>query len=183
MDDQLTKQERGVLLRLARQAMEDAVNDRPLGRLDLKSLPPSLRQPGATFVTLTIQGGLRGCVGALEPHLPLAEDVREHAVAAALQDYRFPPVRPDELAEIEIEVSRLTIPQPIEYNGHEDLLQKLRPGVDGVILVDGIHRATFLPRFGTRFQTQLSFSTICVIKWARPQTFGAKNHSRYSFTR
>lgn len=168
MDDRLTKQERGVLLRLARQAMEDAVNNRPLGRLDLKSISPSLCQPGATFVTLTIQGGLRGCVGALEPHLPLAEDVREHAVAAALQDYRFPPVRPDELAEIEIEVSRLTIPQPLEYNGHEDLLQKLSPGIDGVILVDGIHRATFLPQVWDKISDPAEFLDHLCYKMGAP---------------
>jgi AmmeMemoRadiSam system protein A len=146
MEEPLSSEEKTFLLKLARQAIEEAVNKRPLGRLDLKALPKKLKQPGASFITLTIAGELRGCIGALEPHLPLAEDVREHAVAAALQDYRFPPVQPDELPRIEIEVSRLSPPQPLEYHDADDLLNKLRPGVDGVILVDGIHRATFLPQ-------------------------------------
>jgi AmmeMemoRadiSam system protein A len=72
--------------------------------------------------------------------------VREHAIAAALKDPRFPPVREDELNRIQIEVSRLTRPVPLEYKDAVDLLSKLRPQVDGVILSDGARRATFLPQ-------------------------------------
>lgn len=146
MDDRLTLEERQQLLKLARQALEAAVHDRLLPPLDLESLSPALQQLGASFVTLTRQGDLRGCIGALEPYLPLAEDVREHALAAATQDYRFPPVRPDELNSIHIEISRLTLPRPLEYSDAQDLLNRLRPGIDGVILRDGMRRATFLPQ-------------------------------------
>lgn len=142
----LTPAERDTLLKLARQALEAGVRGQALPPLDLHALTPTLSQPGATFVTLTRHGELRGCVGALEPYLPLAEDVREHAIAAALQDYRFPPVQPSELGEIKIEVSRLTLPQELEYTTPEDLLARLRPGVDGVTLIDGRQRATFLPQ-------------------------------------
>jgi hypothetical protein len=114
--------------------------------LNLQALPPALSQPGASFVTLTHHGNLRGCVGALEPYQPLAEDVREHAIAAALQDYRFPPVQPAELPDIKIEISRLTLPQDLEYASPVDLPSRLRPGVDGVTLMDGRRRATFLPQ-------------------------------------
>jgi len=76
----------------------------------------------------------------------LAEDVREHAIAAALSDYRFPSVQVSELKGIHIEVSRLTAPVALEYAGPEDLVARLRPGVDGVILRDGNRRATFLPQ-------------------------------------
>ena len=146
MEDRLTEEERTLLLELARQALQDAVYDQMSPPLDLKTLPPRLRQAGASFVTLTRLGELRGCIGALEPYLPLAEDVREHAMAAALNDYRFPPVQPAELPEIRIEVSRLTSPQDLEYTGAQDLLARLRPHVDGVILSDSFHRATFLPQ-------------------------------------
>jgi AmmeMemoRadiSam system protein A len=106
-----------------------------------------LQAPGASFVTLTHRNReLRGCIGALEPYLPLAEDVREHAVAAALHDYRFPPVLPEELSNLVIEVSRLTLPRSITYDCPEDLLKVLRPGVDGVIVRDGVYKATFLPQ-------------------------------------
>jgi len=146
VDDQLTPEERSLLLKLARQALQAAVCGNLLPPLDLQTLPPHLQAPGASFVTLTEKGELRGCIGRLEPDDPLAEDVRLHAVAAALQDYRFPSVRPEELAEIEIEISRLTLPKDLSYGSPQDLLEKLRPGVDGVTLRDGFYRATFLPQ-------------------------------------
>jgi AmmeMemoRadiSam system protein A len=144
--DCLSEAEKGVLLSLARQALEYAVHGQKLPPLDLKELSPRLQVEGASFVTLTKSGELRGCIGALEPYQPLAQDVREHAIAAALEDYRFPPVQPAELPDITIEVSRLTQPQPLDYASPEDLLAKLRPGLDGVVLRDGWHRATFLPQ-------------------------------------
>jgi len=142
----LSPEEKQILLKLARQAMEVSVKEGKLPKLDLTSVPPRLREQGASFVTLTINDQLRGCIGALEVHQPLAQDVREHAMAAALEDPRFPPVQPDELYRIRIEVSRLTEPVKLEYSSVEDLLVKLRPHVDGVILRDGFHRATFLPQ-------------------------------------
>ena len=144
--DLLSAEEQSILLQLARQALETGVQGAALPPLDLKTFPPRLQAMGAAFVTLTIAGRLRGCVGALEPYQPLAEDVREHAVAAALNDYRFPPVSLDELPSIHIEVSRLTAPQPLAYDGPDDLIARLRPGVDGVVLRDGMRRATFLPQ-------------------------------------
>jgi AmmeMemoRadiSam system protein A len=146
MQDQLTSEERVTLLELARQALQSAVHGDPLPPLDMQALPPRLLEPGVTFVTLTIGGELRGCIGALEPYMPLVEDVREHAVAAALQDFRFLPVQPAELPEIKIEISRLTSPQVLDYESPEDLLLRLKPGEDGVIIKDGVRRATFLPQ-------------------------------------
>ena len=144
--EKLTAEEKQTLLKLAREALQRGVAGEPPAPLDMAALSPALKNEGASFVTLTIDGGLRGCIGALQAYQPLAEDVREHAVAAALDDPRFPPVRPAELAAIEIEVSRLTDPVPLEYNTPEELLSKLRPQVDGVIVRDGFRRATFLPQ-------------------------------------
>jgi AmmeMemoRadiSam system protein A len=146
MEDALTQEEQQLLLRLAREALERGVRGETLPSLDASSLPPRLQEAGATFITLTRDGELRGCIGTLEPYQPLAEDVREHAVAAALEDPRFPPVRESELDRIQIEVSRLTRPVPLEYRDAGDLLSKLRPHVDGVILRDGSRRSTFLPQ-------------------------------------
>ena len=134
------------LLKLARQTLESAARGEPLPPLKREALPRSLLEPRATFVTLTRRGALRGCVGALQAQMPLLDDVREHAVAAAVQDFRFPPVRPDEVNSIEIEISVLTPPRSIHYESADDLLLKLRPGIDGVILESGFHRATFLPQ-------------------------------------
>lgn len=146
MEERLTKEERTILLGLARQALIAAVTRQPLPALVLTSLPDRLCQPGASFVTLTRAGELRGCIGALEATLPLAQDVMEHAAAAALYDFRFQPVQPDELDEIEIEISRLTAPSLLDYPDPDSLLRQLRPGIDGVILRDGRYRATFLPQ-------------------------------------
>jgi AmmeMemoRadiSam system protein A len=147
MEDKLTFEEQQTLLRLGRAAMERAVRGEKLVPLDEATLSPHLHEQGSSFVTLTIDGQLRGCIGGLEARQSLAEDVRQHAVAAALEDPRFPPVTQDELNGIQIEVSRLTRPRPLEYKDAEDLLSKLRPHVDGVILRDGMyHRGTFLPQ-------------------------------------
>jgi uncharacterized protein len=144
--DLLTSDERTALLHFARQALEEGVKGDPLLPIDSSTLPAALQAIGASFVTLTIKGDLRGCIGALEASQPLVEDVREHAVSAALQDYRFPPVTPAELPEIEIEISRLTPTRPLEYDTPQELLQRLQPFVDGVVLKYGGRRATFLPQ-------------------------------------
>jgi AmmeMemoRadiSam system protein A len=126
--------------------MEHSVRGMKLPSLDKNSLTPVLLENGASFVTLTIQNDLRGCIGALEAYQPLAEDVREHAIAAALDDPRFRPVDENELSWIKLEVSRLTAPRSLEYSSSEDLLVKLKPHIDGVILKDPYRRATFLPQ-------------------------------------
>ena len=162
MTDQLTDGEKQTLLRLAREAMEHGVRGKKLPPVDDASLTPRLREQGASFVTLTIYGELRGCIGALEAYLPLAEDVHEHAIAAATQDYRFSPVRPDEVTKIKIEISRLTPPVDLEYKDANDLLGRLRPGIDGVILQDGAHRATFLPQVWEKLPDAATFlSYLC----------------------
>jgi len=146
MDEKLSPEEQKTLLRLARESIDHAVRGEKLPPIKMTSLTSSLSGHGASFITLTINGQLRGCVGALEAYQPLAEDVREHAAAAALEDPRFPPLSKDELSRTQIEVSRLTRPIPLDYKDADDLLSKLRPHVDGVVIRDGIRRATFLPQ-------------------------------------
>lgn len=145
--DRLTQAEKDCLLVLARRALENAVRGERPAPIDRKAMTPRLQALGASFVTLSVGGDLRGCIGTIEAYQPLADDVCEHAVAAGLQDHRFSPVRPEELASIHIEVSRLTNPVPLTYDRPEDLPARLRPGVDGVVLVaDDFRRATFLPQ-------------------------------------
>jgi uncharacterized protein len=172
----LTPEEKQTLLKLARNSLEQGVRGLPLPGIDLAALPPALRAEGASFVTLTIHGDLRGCIGALEPYQALAEDVREHAVAAALEDYRFARVQENELAKIQIEVSRLTIPQQLDYKDAVDLLANLRPGVDGVILRDGIRRATFLPQVWEKIPDAAAFlANLCYKMGAAPNTWKHKH--------
>lgn len=130
------------LLKLARGAI--AVK---LGGHDMAKVPhAALEQPGATFVTLTQQGQLRGCIGSLEAHRPLAQDVRENAIAAAFHDPRFQPLAVEEVEFTSVEVSLLTQAQPMSFRDEDELLGQLRPAVDGIIFQYGRHRSTFLPQ-------------------------------------
>lgn len=171
MQETLTPEEQKTLLRLAREAMERGVRGEELPPLDLAALPSILREEGSTFVTLMSHEQLRGCVGSLEAYQSLAEDVRVHAVAAALKDPRFPPVQEEELSGIQIEVSRLTRPIPLEYKDAEDLLSKLRPHVDGVILRDNFyHRATFLPQVWEKIPDPVEFlNNLCYKMGVEPE--------------
>ena len=105
-----------------------------------------LSQPGACFVTLTQHGQLRGCMGSLQAHRSLLHDLQDNAVAAALRDPRFVPVTGPELDSLRIEVSVLSPPGPLTVESEADLLATLRPHIDGLIVQDGLHRATFLPQ-------------------------------------
>ena len=107
---------------------------------------PALEKAGATFVTLTQEGELRGCIGSLEARRPLDADVRANAQAAAFSDPRFMPLAQAEFARTRVEVSLLTPATPLEFSDETDAISCLRPGVDGVILEYGSHRATFLPQ-------------------------------------
>ncbi|MGH8670930.1 MAG: AmmeMemoRadiSam system protein A [Burkholderiales bacterium] len=105
-----------------------------------------LAEPAACFVTLHKHGELRGCVGSLEAHRPLGDDVRANALAAAFSDPRFTPLGVDEFEHISIEVSVLSPSERIEFINEREALTKLRPFVDGVILEYGRARGTFLPQ-------------------------------------
>ena len=131
------------LLGIARNSIEAA-----LGVSAPKRLPDEswLKPARASFVTLTQNGGLRGCIGSLEAHQPLGEDVSHNARAAALSDPRFPPLTSDELASTRVEVSLLSTPKLLAFADHADLIAQLRLGEDGLILEYGAARGTFLPQ-------------------------------------
>jgi len=117
---------------------------RPLP-IQVESYPQDLQQKRATFVTLKINDELRGCIGVLDARRTLIEDVADNAFSAAFKDNRFSPLTRDEFELIEISISVLSPSEPMEFKSEEDLLAQLQPGVDGLILQDGIHRSTFLP--------------------------------------
>jgi len=104
-----------------------------------------LREKRATFVTLRLEGKLRGCVGTLEAVRPLVVDVAHNAWAAAFRDPRFPPLEAAEREGLDIHLSILRPAEPLDFSSEEDLLSQLRPGVDGLILEEGGRRGTFLP--------------------------------------
>jgi AmmeMemoRadiSam system protein A len=167
-EQHLTDTDRSFLLSLARQSIENSVLGKPIPVLELESLSPLLQEQGASFVTLTSRGYLRGCVGALEPYQSLAEDVREHAIAAALQDYRFPPVQAEEINDIEIEISYLTHPEVLKYENPIELPKILRPSIDGVVIRDGMRRATFLPQVWEKIPDPEEFLEQLCMKMGSP---------------
>ncbi len=176
MQEKLTIEEQKTLLHLAREAMERGVKGEELPPLDETLLTPGLREEGSSFITLTEHSQLRGCIGSLEPYQSLAADVCEHAVAAALHDPRFPPVSKEELNGIKIEVSRLTRPVLLEYKDANDLLSRLCPHVDGIILRDGFHRATFLPQVWEKIPDPADFlGNLCYKMGADPDLWRRKH--------
>jgi len=158
LDDHLKEE----LLSLARAALKCAGEQQPLPALDLIAVSKSVRELGVTFVTLTLDGTLRGCIGALEPRTSLAEDVQQHTYAAARHDFRFAPVSADEVDKILIEISVLNLPTPLEYSHADQLLSSLRPGIDGVTIQHQKNRATFLPQVWERMPTpDIFLSMLC----------------------
>lgn len=168
MESFLSSEQQGALLKIASQAIRATAAGQPPNRLDLSQLSPALAQPGASFVTITNQGDLRGCIGSIEARLPLAEDVQAHAVDAASRDYRFSPVSKDELDQIAVEISVLTPPVPLPYQQPLDLPHKLRPGIDGVLLQYQMHRSTFLPQVWEKLSEPAQFLTALCLKARLP---------------
>lgn len=131
-----------ILLPIARSAIASALDQ----ALSAPANAPWLQEKGATFVTLTQGGELRGCIGTLEAHRPLLEDVKANAVAAALHDPRFAPLQHAELSYTRVEVSLLSASEAIAFESEQHALTQLRPEVDGIIFEYGHYRSTFLPQ-------------------------------------
>jgi hypothetical protein len=154
---QFDEAERTRLLELARTTLKEVVTNGRLPEVGTNGLPPSFFEPKGCFVTLTKHGELRGCIGHIVPIEPLYRAVMDNARSAATRDFRFPPVKPDELAELEVEVSVLTEPKPLAFASPDDLLAKLRPHQDGVILAIDGHSATFLPQVWEQIPDKAEF--------------------------
>lgn len=134
-----------LLLDIAKKSIQHGLEHASLLRLNLKDFPSELIKKRATFVTLNINKNLRGCIGTLLAYQPLVQDVAEHAFAAAFKDPRFPTLREAEFEQISISISILSPATKISFTSEADLIQQIRPGVDGLILEDGPHCGTFLP--------------------------------------
>ena len=145
IDISYSQQEQALLLSIAARSIESGLKRNESLFLELNHYPPSLSDIHATFVTLEINKQLRGCIGQLIASRPLAEDVAENAFSAAFNDPRFPKLSSYEFDNLDIHISILSEPKPISFENEEDLLQKIQPNIDGLILSDGYQRGTFLP--------------------------------------
>ncbi|HTN93511.1 MAG TPA: AmmeMemoRadiSam system protein A [Gallionella sp.] len=144
-----------------------------------------LAEHGACFVTLTQSGVLRGCIGSLQAHRSLLEDVKSNAVSAALRDPRFAPLGAEELDITTVEVSLLSATQPMAVRDEADALEQLRPHVDGVIFEYGRYRSTFLPQVWENLARPRDFLAMLRRKAGLPDDFWAEGVrlSRYSVTK
>jgi AmmeMemoRadiSam system protein B/AmmeMemoRadiSam system protein A len=167
MKEPLSTQEREALLKLARSAIKARLVkgtkvDRP------GQVSPLLSESRGCFVTLNKQGQLRGCIGTIEPIYSLLECVEKNAQSAAFDDPRFPRLSADELKEIDIEISVLSVPEALSFNDGEDLKQKLIPNVHGVILSRGTRRSTFLPQVWKQVPDKEEFLEHLCLKGGMP---------------
>jgi len=158
-----------ILLVLARNAIARHLGLHQTTQPDMSF--PALDQPGATFVTLTQHGELRGCIGSLEAHRPLSLDVQENAVAAAFHDPRFAPLSASECPRTRVEVSLLTAPQFMPLANEADALAQLRPGEDGLIFQVGHLRSTFLPQVWEQLPVPRQFLAHLKMKAGLPADF------------
>lgn len=140
-----TAEERKALLDLARASIHHGLNTGKALEVEPGDYPAHLREDRACFVSLHRDGALRGCIGHLEAMQPLVSDVADNAFSAAFQDPRFPPLASREEAGLKVHISILSPAVPIDFHSETDLLEQIRPGVDGLILQDGPYRGTFLP--------------------------------------
>lgn len=137
-----------ILLQLARAAIAEQLG----APVTVRDDADWLRATGACFVTLMQKNQLRGCIGTLEAHRALCEDVKANAVAAAFRDPRFQPLEKHEFDDIRVEVSVLSVIEPVSFRDEDDALAQLQPEIDGVIFEYGHHRSTFLPQVWEDFR-------------------------------
>jgi AmmeMemoRadiSam system protein A len=159
----LTNKEKKIILQIAQDAIKEAVlNRKIINRDELLQKYPWLKKRGAVFVTINEFNSLRGCIGSIIAHQSLLDDIIQNAKAAALNDPRFRPVTKEELDKLDIEVSILTEPKPLEYKDILDLKAKIRVGIDGVILSYNNHQATYLPSVWEQLPTfEAFFTSLC----------------------
>jgi AmmeMemoRadiSam system protein A len=170
---------RGItLLGLARAAVDESL-DGPRVEVPGESW---LAEPGACFVTLRKDGELRGCIGSLEAHRPLSEDLIQNARSAAHRDPRFSPLQRNELDVVRFEVSLLTPLERVEVQSQQEALEKLRPGVDGVLLQWGPHRGVFIPKMWKQLPEPVEFLTYLKRKAGLPSLEWLSGTRMWRFT-
>ena len=150
--------EKKYMLALARRSIANVFDRNEKLVVSDNELPSSkLKEILSCFVTLTIGGTLRGCIGHISAFQPLYLDIIDNAAAAAFEDYRFTPLTSEEFDTAQIEISVLSEPVPLMFSSPEELLHKIKPGTDGIILERGGYSATFLPQVWDDFTAKEEF--------------------------
>jgi len=174
--------EKQILRQLAIQSIDYGLKHHSEMPIDIKDYPENLREVRASFVTLNINGQLRGCIGSLEAYRPLVEDIASNAYAAAFLDPRFYPLSAEELTNINIHIAILSEPEPMQFTSEEDLIKQLRPGVDGLILSDNGYKGTFLPAVWESLPEPTQFLSQLKLKAGLPEDYWADTITVYRYT-
>lgn len=173
---------RAQLRDLARSSIVHGIETGEPLTIRLQDYPAPLREPRSSFVTLRLEERLRGCIGALEATRALVEDVAMNAFAAAFRDPRFPPVMPQELDALDLHISVLSRPEPLAASTEAELLNRLRPGVDGLVLEDGDCRGTFLPAVWQSLPDPVDFLGQLKVKAGLPVDYWSESMRIYRYT-
>ena len=171
----LCEEEHILLRQVANEAVEYGIRLGKRLSIEASRYPATLQNPGASFVTLKIDGLLRGCIGSLEARQPLVNDVAYNAYAAAFLDPRFQPVSKDELEKLEFHISVLTPAVAMIFDSEEDLLKQIRPGIDGLVLEENQYRGTFLPAVWESLPDAESFLQHLKQKAGLPQNYWSES--------
>ena len=150
----MDSRQKKLLLKLARKVLENRYNGK---EYDLPEIPEAFNDKRGVFVTLQEDGELRGCIGCIEPVKSIYDGVKENALHSAFSDPRFPPLDEEELGRVKIEISILSRPEQLKFSGSAELLKKLKPSIDGVILKKGLSSATFLPQVWEQLPDKVMF--------------------------
>ena len=167
----LNEENRKLLKDLALRSIKNGIESGHALVIDPNDYSPELQKHKATFVTLHRQKQLRGCIGMLKPVRPLVEDIAQNAWSAAFRDPRFSPLQADELDDLDIHISILGESRAMEFSNEQDLVEQIRPGVDGLILEDGYNRGTFLPSVWESLPTAADFLSHLKLKAGLPQDY------------
>lgn len=183
-NETISDRDKEYLINLARQTLYWYLKDGTIPTPAKDNLSDSIKQKRGCFVTLYKRNwGLRGCVGIFGEKKPLYENIINRAIAAAIHDTRFPKVTYDELKEIKIEITVLTKPKELHFVSHEDLLSKLRPLKDGVILTTRYGQSTYIPQVWKKIPDKEEFlSTLCQKHGAPRDTWKRENRNIQVFT-
>lgn len=163
--------EQNILLGIAVSSISHGLHSGRALQVDLQKYNSNLQALRACFVTLEIKKQLRGCIGSLQARQPLVRDVAQNAYAAAFEDPRFASMTYGEFDQLDIHISILSPSESVTFSSQQDLLTKIRPGIDGLILSDGIYRGTFLPSVWESLPTPELFLSQLKLKAGLPTNY------------
>lgn len=169
-----TKEEHQILLKLAKESILYGLKHHQLMAIDVQQYPKTLQAEAACFVTLKLNGQLKGCIGSLVAHRSLVQDIVYNSYAAAFEDPRFMPLTEEELPELTIHISILSKSEPISFTSEQNLLAQLHPGIDGLILSDIGYRGTFLPSVWEELPEPEMFLRHLKLKAGLPSNYWSK---------